>query len=537
MKKLFFTFLLIALIVLGFTAVSHHTLSSLAAVEGTAVSANAAFFFDSGQLLSEAGSAVALGDLNGNGHPDLFIARNGPDTVWFNEGDGTYTDSGQSLGSGWSLAVALGDLDGDGDLDAVVVQDTAGSPSLVIYFNQGGQQGGTPGVFLPGGQAIGGDLATGVALGDLNGNGYLDIFLTRGTGRPSQVWFNDGVGVFTDSGQSLTSNSQAVALGDFDGDGDLDAVVADGDAARLLWNMGGAQGGTEGVFTDSGQSLPASFSADVGVGDLDGDGDLDVVIATMNGGILTWINQGGAQGGVPGQFAPGDFPNGPNGNRALALGDLDGDGDLDIFVARSGGNMVWLNQGGQQGGVEGLFADSGQQLGDLFSEAVALGDVDGDGDLDAIVANFDGPTQVWLNQAGPDLLVYELVRDVILMSTGIGQHYIGLFYANWPEIGALLDDHPDLDAAGEATLQLWQPNLWALVQGNGDDAIITAAQTTAMDNFLTQLAAVASPDLQQTIAAEHKQLGPLEDYVGLTMTEARGIVIGYSLKLPLIRRD
>jgi hypothetical protein len=356
-------------------------------------------FSDSLQRLGVAASnGVALGDLNGNGLPDIFIARNGPDTVWFNAGDGIYVDSDQILGSSLSLALALADLDGDGDLDAVVVQDS--TPSLVIYFNQGGAQGGVQGIYLPGPQAIGGDLATDVALGDLNGNGHLDIFLTRHIGRPSQVWYNDGTGSFTDSDQSLTSNSQAVALADFDGDGDLDAVVADDDVVRLLWNMGGTQGGTEGIFTDSGQSLATALSLDMAVGDLDGDGDLDVVVATMNGGILTWINQGGAQGGVWGQLEPSDFPAGPTGNRQVALGDLDGDGDLDIFVARSGGNMVWLNQGGQQGGTEGLFADSGQQLGDLFSEDVALGDVDGDADLDVVVANFDGPTQVWFNGSG-----------------------------------------------------------------------------------------------------------------------------------------
>ena len=70
---------------------------------------------------------------------------------------------------------------------------------------------------------------------------------------------------------------------------------------------------------------------------------------------------------------------------AVALGDVDGDGDLDAFVANSNqANRVWLNDG------SGTFTDSGQSLGDSSSWAVALGDLDGDGDLDAFVGELDG---------------------------------------------------------------------------------------------------------------------------------------------------
>ena len=78
---------------------------------------------------------------------------------------------------------------------------------------------------------------------------------------------------------------------------------------------------------------------------------------------------------------------------SVSLGDLDGDGDLDAFVGNLvfQGNRVWLNDGA------GQFIDSGQSLGNHRSDGVSLGDVDGDGDLDAVVANFDDGNQVWLN--------------------------------------------------------------------------------------------------------------------------------------------
>lgn len=85
---------------------------------------------------------------------------------------------------------------------------------------------------------------------------------------------------------------------------------------------------------------------------------------------------------------------------------MDGDGDLDAFVtnfwdfASSRTNIIWVNQGGAQGGATGIFADSGQDLGAESGLAVALGDVDGDTDLDAFVLNNGLPATIWLNNSG-----------------------------------------------------------------------------------------------------------------------------------------
>ena len=151
-----------------------------------------------------------------------------------------------------------------------------------------------------------------------------------------------------------------------------------------------------------------SWSFDVALGDLDGDGDLDAWVA--NGGETiancVWINQGGDQGGTPGTFADSGQALGNSSSLGIALGDLDGDGDLDAWVANysdSSGfgqaNRVWVNQGGDQGGIPGTYADSGQALGNSEATDVALGDLDGDGDLDAWVTNYFGQAnRVWINQ-------------------------------------------------------------------------------------------------------------------------------------------
>jgi len=86
---------------------------------------------------------------------------------------------------------------------------------------------------------------------------------------------------FIDSGQDLGGNveSSAVTLGDLDGDGDLDAVVASFESdSKVYFNQGGMQGGTAGIFVEAGFNLSEQFAMDVALDDLDSDGDLDIFI-------------------------------------------------------------------------------------------------------------------------------------------------------------------------------------------------------------------------------------------------------------------
>jgi len=139
-------------------------------------------------------------------------------------------------------------------------------------------------------------------------------------------------------------------------------------------------------FVDSGQSLGSSESFGVALGDVDGDGDLDAFVANQADPNKVWLNDGN------GIFTDSGQSLGSSDSFGVALGDVDGDGDLDAFVANyAGHNKVWLNGG------SGIFTDSGQSLGDSPSVDVALGDVDGDGDLDAFVANDAQGNKVYEN--------------------------------------------------------------------------------------------------------------------------------------------
>ena len=206
------------------------------------------------------------------------------------------------------------------------------------------------------------------------------------------LFLNDGHGTFTDSGQSLDANSTfAVRLADLDGDGDLDAFVVNGDepAGISLPNRVYLNDGT-GIFTDSGQRLGNAVSVSIELADLDGDGDLDAFVANGTrsfGRVIeqpneVWINDGS------GVFTLGQGL-GDAASMRVALADIDNDGDVDVFIGNIGqDNEIWLNR--VAGDVDG---DGEVQFSDFVILANNFGNTDAtreDGDLNGDrVVDFD----------------------------------------------------------------------------------------------------------------------------------------------------
>jgi len=302
-------------------------------------------FVDSGQALTQQGHGVGVGDLDGDGDLDLFITcahwmtsggfNRKPSQVYLNDGQGVFQESGQDLGDTELSGndVNLLDVDGDGDLDAHVVYFEIGGMPDKVYLNDG------QGRFTDSGLALSEEV---IAWGDLDGDGDVDVF-GKAVGQGYRALLNDGTGHLARGwemadGQAI---SGGIALGDLDRDGDLDALVANGfrsegsQPTRLLWNDG------SGRFADSGQELNPTKGADLAVGDLDGDGDLDVFVANMDLPDEVWLNDGTGQlldSGLRLEGSPGSM------STRSSLGDLDGDGDLDVFGGSFGGRPeIWFN--------------------------------------------------------------------------------------------------------------------------------------------------------------------------------------------------
>jgi len=324
---------------------------------------------------------AALGDLDGDGDLDaVFANMDRPGEIWLNDGRGIFRNSHQPLGYA-GHGVAIGDLDGDGDLDFLLTRASTEDPSCV-FLNDGS------GRFLPG-QSLDDRTMAGnsVQLFDLEGDGDLDAGIYYST-RLSRVYVNDGAGRFLQQGENIPGMA---AWGDLDGDGDADAIAEQhAGGFAIFLNVGDAS------FEDGGRvQAPAPFlPGDTALCDVDADGDLDLVCSGARYGEdeAIWLLRNDGPAGfvaVPCR----DFL-APAGR--VAVGDFNGDGVPDVLIVgaqRPG--RIGLNDG------HGGFVDGGVLFGnDGLSGIPAVGDLDSDGDLDILLAQYspDGPSEVWLNE-------------------------------------------------------------------------------------------------------------------------------------------
>jgi len=345
-------------------------------------------FADSGQTLGPLTSYNhATGDVDEDGDVDAILLNYSTGIlVFLNDGLGTLSDSGQLLGVTAPYCAGLADVDGDQDLDLFGCSYSGGNS---VWMNYGF------GTFIDSGQSLGSSHSVNVRLFDLDGDGDVDAFV-RNQSEPDKVWFNDGTGTFTDSGQLLANfnHSYGLDLGDIDGDGDLDmfaAVFMNGLPDFLYFNDG------TGIFgLSTGQILGAEWSAAVRMGDLDGDGDLDAFVANYYAGNRVWLNNGIGILSDSGQVI------GSSNSIKVDLGDVDGDGDLDAVVGNDATpNKLWLNDG------SAMFSDSGQSFYSASCYGVGIVDLNGDGALDVLSVSSGGPSYVWLNEVLIDPLVFE----------------------------------------------------------------------------------------------------------------------------------
>ena len=334
---------------------------------------------------------VSLGDVDDDGDLDAVFANMGfnASRVLLNDGHGGFDDSEQTL-TEQGHGVELGDLDGDGDLDVFMtcagyIVDGVGytRPSRV-YLNLG------DGRFIDSGQDLGDTESSGnlVQLVDVDNDDDLDAFVVYYL-EAARVYLNDGAAWFVISDLELPAGS---SWADLDGDGDADVFIKEeGVGYRVLRNDG--RGGLSDWWADDDDTVTAGYRS-VAFADLDDDGDLDGFDA--NGGfdeeqpMRVLLNDG------RGVFTVSQQPIGAVNRSWVALGDLNNDGHVDAFVSRVFRlNEVWLNDG--QGG----FVDSGLRLGgDTFTRGCDLGDLDADGDLDIFIARYDSegaPNEVWVN--------------------------------------------------------------------------------------------------------------------------------------------
>ncbi|MCZ6691495.1 MAG: CRTAC1 family protein, partial [Planctomycetota bacterium] len=344
----------------------------------------------------------AVGDIDNDGDPDLYVTNFGPNTLYENLGDGTFREVGSKRGvadGGWGHSAAFGDIDSDGDLDLYVTN------KIVFDIDRPPNEGrpclyrGLPGMCGPLGLTPQADrlyrndgrgafedvsessgiaapppsYGLGVIFGDYDDDGRVDIYVANDS-LPNFLFHNLGDGKFDEvagtagvavKGDGIPQAGMGVDFGDFDGDLRPDIFVTNfsQDYYTLYWNAG------EGLFVDvaAGSALENATRTVLGWGtrflDVDNDGDQDLYaanghvypdIGSLDLGSTYWepdqlfLNMGGSEFREASERIRLSGP--PRCSRGAAFGDIDNDGDIDVVVVEMADRPTLLeNVGGNKG--------------------------------------------------------------------------------------------------------------------------------------------------------------------------------------------
>jgi hypothetical protein len=328
---------------------------------------------------------VEIADLDGDGNQDIIGTTETADklTVWYNDGAQPPAFTAQIVASGFNLisGVFSVDLDGDLDLDIIACSGEVNG-RVTCYLNNGG----SPVSWSAQNVDTNWGEAWEIAAGDIDSDGNMDIIGTSMTGDSVVWWRNDGMSPISWSRKSVDAavdGAHSVRAKDIDGDGNID-LVGCGTTSRQVdwWKNGG-----DDPITWTKYNIDNSFTGwrSVRIGDIDNDGDQDVCASSWNRRVEWWSNDGGD----PIVWTPQIIDLTLANVHQIQVADMNGDGRLDIIGSSYGGSTIaWWENGGGSNPITWTKWQSSMTI--TRPLALDVGDLDGDGTLEIV-----GSSNTW----------------------------------------------------------------------------------------------------------------------------------------------